>query len=236
MTKTKPNKIIKLSRTKWDNFIQCPFCFYLKEKHDINPPNQPGHPINSRVDTLLKEDFDELREKKAPHAIFKKYNLNFVPYNLDKIEEYRNKGIFAKSTKTNFTIYGKIDDLWLNLDNNEVVILDYKATSNIRDPDFVNSSKHYYKKNLRQLDFYAYLLKLNKYPVFKTGYWFICNAKNDEQEKFEGKLLFKTSLLSYNHSTEYIEDILIKIETDCDACEYGSEWPIFRIRFHLCGG
>ena len=47
---------MRLSRSKWDSFIKCPLCFYLKEKHDINPPGQPGHPINSRVDILLKEE------------------------------------------------------------------------------------------------------------------------------------------------------------------------------------
>ena len=45
---------LRLSRSRWDSFIKCPKCFYLKEKHDLNPPGQPGHPINSRVDALLK--------------------------------------------------------------------------------------------------------------------------------------------------------------------------------------
>ncbi len=45
---------MKLSRSKWDNFIKCPLCFYLQEKHNIKPPSIPGFPINSRVDALLK--------------------------------------------------------------------------------------------------------------------------------------------------------------------------------------
>ena len=112
---------MKLSRTKWENFIRCPFCFYLKEKHNIDPPRTPGHPINLRVDYLLKLEFDELRKKQQPHPIFKEKDINLVPYNLDKLEEYRNKGIFAKSLKTNFIVYGKLDDLWLNKDNNEII-------------------------------------------------------------------------------------------------------------------
>ena len=80
---------MKLSRSKWENFIRCPFCFYLKEKHNIDPPRTPGHPINSRVDSLLKAEFDELRKNQQPHAIFKKYNLNFVPLNDPKLEDYR---------------------------------------------------------------------------------------------------------------------------------------------------
>ena len=48
---------MEISRSKWDNFIKCPLCFYLLEKHQIKPPGTPGHPINSRVDSLLKEEF-----------------------------------------------------------------------------------------------------------------------------------------------------------------------------------
>ena len=53
---------MKISRSKWDSFIKCPLCFYLLEKHKIKPPSTPGFPINSRVDALLKEEFDELKE------------------------------------------------------------------------------------------------------------------------------------------------------------------------------
>ena len=55
---------MKLSRSKWDNFIKCPLCFYLQEKHNIKPPSIPGFPINSRVDALLKSEFDNYRAKK----------------------------------------------------------------------------------------------------------------------------------------------------------------------------
>ena len=69
---------MKISRSKWDSFIKCPLCFYLLEKHQIKPPSTPGFPINSRVDALLKEEFDELRAKGRPHPIFEEYKLNFA--------------------------------------------------------------------------------------------------------------------------------------------------------------
>ena len=72
---------MQISRSKWDSFIKCPRCFYILEKHNIKPPSTAGHPINSRVDALLKEEFDNLREEGKAHPIFKEYNLNFVPYN-----------------------------------------------------------------------------------------------------------------------------------------------------------
>ena len=199
----------------------------------------PGYPINSRVDTLLKTEFDIYRDKQEPHPIFTKYKLNFVPYKMDeqKLKDFRNnfKGVRAKSIKTNFTIYGSIDDIWLNKDTDEVVILDYKATSTKEKINYVTSLKSYHKSYLRQLDFYAYLLKLNKFKVFKTGYWILCNAREESQKTFGNMLNFKIDLLSYDVNTDYIEDSLVELEKcynsekvpapspACDTCRWQKE-------------
>ena len=231
--------MMDLSRTAWDSFIRCKRCFYIQRKLKIRPIGMPGYPINSRVDALLKEEFDIYRAKQEPHPIFKKYNLNFVPFEMDreKLNDFRNnrKGVRAKSVKTNYTIFGAIDDLWHNKDNDEVVVVDYKATSNKYGVDYVNSKMGYHKAYLRQLDFYAYLLKLNKFKVFKTGYWFICNAQYKDQKTFSGNLNFTIDLLSYDIKTDYIEDTLVELEkcynsnkipqsnAVCDTCRWQRE-------------
>ena len=205
-----------VSRSAWESFIRCKKCFYLERKLKIRPIGMPGYPINSRVDALLKNEFDIYRQKQEPHPIFKKYKLNFVPYKIDeqKLKDFRNnfRGVRAKSIKTNFTIYGSIDDIWLNKDTDEVVILDYKATSTKEKINYVTSLKSYHKSYLRQLDFYAHLLKLNKFKVFKTGYWILCNAREESQKTFSNKLDFKIDLLSYDVNTDYIEDTLVELE------------------------
>ena len=116
-----------------------------------------------------------------------------------------------------------------------MVILDYKATSNKNEINYVNSKMSYHKSYLRQLDFYAYLLKLNKFKVFKTGYWVICNAQYQEQKIFGGNLNFTIDLLPYNVKTDYIESTLIELDkcfnnskiplpsTFCDACRWQKE-------------
>ena len=231
--------MMDLSRTAWDSFIRCKRCFYMERKLKIRPIGMPGYPINSRIDALLKEEFDIYREKQEPHPIFKKYNLNFVPFEMDKekLNDFRNnrKGVRAKSIKTNYTIFGAIDDLWHNKDNDEVVVVDYKATSNKYGVDYVNSKMGYHKAYLRQLDFYAYLLKLNKFKVFKTGYWFVCNAQYKDQKTFSGNLNFTIDLLSYDIKTDYIEDTLVELEkcynsnkipqsnAVCDTCRWQRE-------------
>ena len=211
----------------------------MERKLKIRPIGMPVYPINSRVDTLLKEEFDIYREKQEPHPVFREYNLNFIPFKMEKekLNGFRNnrKGVRAKSTKTNFTIYGAIDDLWFNKDSDEIVVVDYKATSNKYGIDYVNSKMAYHKAYLRQLDFYAYLLKLNKFKVFKTGYWFVCNAQHKDQKTFSGNLNFKIDLLSYDVNTNYIEDTLVELEkcyngntiplssATCDTCRWQRE-------------
>jgi len=88
---------------------------------------------------------------------------------------------------------------------------------------------------LRQLDFYAYLLKLNKFKVFKTGYWILCNAREESQKTFDNNLNFKIDLLSYDISTDYIEGTLVELEkcynsakipspsSNCDTCRWQRE-------------
>ncbi len=151
-----------------------------------------------------------------------------------KLKDYRNnfKGVRAKSIKTNYTLFGSIDDLWLNKDNSEVVVLDYKATSNKNELNYKTSDKSYHKSYLRQLEFYAYLLKLNKYKVNKTGYWILCNAGRTEQRIFDGYLDFKIDILSYDLNTDYIEDTLVELQkcynsdkipplnVYCDTCRW----------------
>ena len=114
-------------------------------------------------------------------------------------------------------------------------MVDYKATSNKNEINYVNSDKSYHRGYLRQLDFYAYLLKLNGYKVYKKGYWALCNAGRIDQKVFDSKLNFKIDLLSYDLNTDYIEDTLVELEkcynstkipppnSFCDTCRWKKE-------------
>ena len=84
----KPNqtKDFKISRSRFDDFMTCPRCFYLKVNRGFMSPSTPGWTLNTLTDTLLKKEFDECREKQIPHRIMTKYNLEYlVPYASDKI-------------------------------------------------------------------------------------------------------------------------------------------------------
>ena len=53
-----------ISRSKWDSFINV-FVF-LSFRKTSNQPRTPGHPINSRVDALLKKNLMNYEQKVSP--------------------------------------------------------------------------------------------------------------------------------------------------------------------------
>ena len=92
----------------------------------------PGWSLNSAVDELLKKEFDILRKQKKPHPIFKKNNLNFIPFQHEKMDQWRNSlkgGISYFDKNTNVELYGGLDDIWFDKDKEELVVVDYKAQS-----------------------------------------------------------------------------------------------------------
>ena len=123
-------KYQKLSRSKIDLFVQCELCFYLDRVKGIPRPSGLPFTLNSAVDTVLKTEFDVYREKGARHPLMEKYAVDAVPAKHPKLDIWRQnfKGIRYDDDDSQLTITGAIDDLWLNF-NNEYIIVDYKSTS-----------------------------------------------------------------------------------------------------------
>src|SRR6056297_4063493 len=76
----------RLSRSKIDLFLECPRCFYLDNKLGVKRP--PGYPfaLNSAVDTLLKKEFDILREKGETHELIDRYGVDARPVQHDELD------------------------------------------------------------------------------------------------------------------------------------------------------
>jgi ATP-dependent exoDNAse (exonuclease V) beta subunit len=92
----------------------------------------PGWALNVAVDELLKKEFDQYRKEQKPHPVMIKHNLNFVPYHHKDLDTWRNSlkgGISYLDEKTNLIIHGGIDDLWFDLNEKKIVVVDYKAQS-----------------------------------------------------------------------------------------------------------
>ena len=236
------NKDFQLSRSRFDEFMNCPRCFYLKVNKGFMSPSTPGWTLNTLTDTLLKKEFDECRAKQEPHRIMITNNLShLVPYaseiikdkkGNDKllIEEWRDSlhyGIKHRFKDTNIILQGGVDDVWFNTKTKELVIADYKSQhkKEISQETYFNDPyKEGYK---RQIDYYAYILKGMGFKVSSDAYFYICNAKEID-EGFHGKMLFDEVLIHYKIRTDYLETEIQKmidamnsenIPSSHDSCE-----------------
>jgi len=225
-------KPFKLSRSKIDLFIDCPRCFYLDRKIGVARP--PGYPfsLNSAVDTLLKKEFDIYRASGDPHPLMKHYKVKAIPFQHGDMDKWRNAlggGITHIHEKSNFLVTGAIDDVWIN-DKDELIIVDYKATSKNGE---VNLDAEWQMGYKRQMEIYQWLFRKNGFKVSDIGYFVYANGRTDI-EAFDAKLEFDVVLLPYQGSDEWIEEILLTIKDvlnkeatppsseDCDYCAYNS--------------
>jgi len=212
---------IWLSRSAFEEFKKCKRCFYLIRKRGFIAPGTPQFTMNSTTDKLLKKEFDLCRKDKKSHQILIENKLDhIIPYKneeaainiygdliipskskkpYEKMEAWRSNyhGLQTRFKKTNFILYGSVDDIWLDTKNNSLILADYKSQANEKevtqetywDGDFKTGYQ-------RQLDFYFYLLKQQnlKETISNDAYLLVVNARGLEN-KFDNKLLFDSTLV-----------------------------------------
>ena len=223
-------KPFKLSRSKIDLFIECPKCFYIDRRLGVGRP--PGYPfnINSAVDTLLKKEFDALRENGETHPLIEKYGVDARPIPHKQLDAWREnfKGVQYLHEPTNLKITGAIDDLWQN-SRGEYIVVDYKATS--KNEEITALDKAWHASYKRQMEIYQWLLRKNGLEVSDTGYFVYCNGRTDV-EGFDGKIEFDVTLIAYEGDDGWVEGAIEKAHeclnldkvpkkgADCDYCLY----------------
>jgi len=218
-----------LSRTKIENFIECPRCFYLDVRLGIARPSGFPFTLNQAVDSLLKKEFDIHRVAEAAYPLLQRYGMKLRPLNDERIKDWRNNriGIRYYHQPTNLEIYGAIDDVWVD-ENGMIYIVDFKSTSSQNEPTLDDAWKDSYK---RQMEIYQWLFRQNGFKVSNTGYFVYCNGKTD-RAAFDGKLEFDISVLPYKGQDYWIEPTIFEMKKtldsdkiplaskDCDYCQY----------------
>ena len=164
-----------------------------------------------------------------------KHNLNFVPYRHKDLDIWRNSlkgGISYLDDKTNLIIHGGIDDIWFDLNEKKLVIVDYKAQSStfpITVSSYLDSEWHLSYK--LQMDIYVHILRKMNFQVSDLSYFYVCNGIKTK-DKFDNKIEFTTNLIPYRVNTLWIEKKLSEmkevlnsekvpeIEKSCEKCAY----------------
>ncbi|MCH7828303.1 PD-(D/E)XK nuclease family protein [Patescibacteria group bacterium] len=221
----------RLSRSKIENFLKCPRCFYLDRRLGVDQP--PGYPfsLNAAVDTLLKKEFNLLRTKREPHPLFKEYGIDAVPFQHPKMDEWREtlKGLQYYHEPSGFLVTGAVDDIWQNSEG-ELHVVDYKATAKNGE---VNLDADWQRSYKNQMEIYQWLLRHQPdgFKVSPLGYFVYVNGKMN-REAFDARLEFDMKIILYKGDDSWIEKALMDakkvLDSDklpqanegCDYCLY----------------
>lgn len=171
----------KLSRSKLELFINCPRCFYLDRKLGIRQPDSYPYTLNNAVDELLKREFDWYRSSQKPHPLFLEHNLDILPFKHDDLNSWRDslhKGIKYPMPNTNITVSGGVDDIWVNINTQELIVVDYKATAK---QGIISIDEGWQLGYKRQVEVYQWLFRKNGFKVSDTAYFLYCNGNKNAE-------------------------------------------------------
>ena len=225
--------VFKVSRSKIELFTQCPRCFWLDARLKIKRPNWPPFNINKTIDELFKKEFDVYRAKGEPHPLMTDNQIKAVPYVHKDLDKWRANftGVATLHEPTNLHVFGAVDDVWVN-DNDELIVVDYKATSKASEINIDSDWQISYK---RQMEVYQWLLRANGFKVSNTGYFVYTNARVD-LDGFNDRVEFVTKVIPYTGNDDCVEPTLKDMKNclegdmpavgtaamggDCDFCTY----------------
>jgi RecB family exonuclease len=167
----------KLSRSKIDDFLNCPRCFWLDRRLKISKPQTPPFQINKAVDELFKKEFDVYRAKGEPHPLMVENKIEAVPFVHQDLNKWRENfvGVQYLHEPTNLLITGAVDDIWVD-DKGELMVVDYKATAKKAEVSLDAPWQIAYK---RQMEVYQWLMRKNGFSVNPVGYFVYTNGRLD---------------------------------------------------------
>jgi PD-(D/E)XK nuclease superfamily len=222
----------KISRSKIELFLSCSRCFYMDCRLGLSRPSTPPYTLNNAVDTLLKNEFDILRKTGDKHELVKKYGINAIPFKHQDLPQWRGEvkayeGALVVDEKSNLLINGLVDDIWQN-EKEELVIVDYKATSTTKEISLDDEYKQSYK---RQMEIYQWIFRKLGFSVSNVGYFVFANATKN-RDSFDGKLEFEMTILEHTGNSSWVDLTLLEIAQclkndripapapDCEYCAY----------------
>ncbi len=236
------NSPYELSRSRIENYIKCPACFYLQQVNGVIFPSFPGFNLNEATDVLLKRDFDKYRGHTNTHPFLIKNGKDYlIPFYHKNFELWTQSIHFASEGRMNFVheptnlkVGGGLDDIWLNKKTNELHIVDYKSTSQRTEGKKISLNDPWKISYKRQMDFYAWVMLKKGFNISRIGFFLYCDGDRFGNYTFlnsdYAKMNFNITLIEYNVDFSWVEDTLFEIKNclnlnsvpnHSDSCEYG---------------
>ena len=199
-------KAIQLSPNSLNLYLECPHCFWLDKNLGTKRPPPYPYALNSAVDSLLKEEFDNYRAKNLPHPLLAENNINAKLFSNQRLlNQWRNNfaGIRFFDPDLQATLFGAVDDV-LEFDSSpgsgqdrKIAPLDYKSTG--------SSVAKIYDRFQLQLDTYTFLMEKNGFKTTRKGY--LAFYIVDKSRGFIDRLPFRKEVLEIETNPSDIYEI-----------------------------
>ncbi|MDO8519338.1 MAG: DUF2779 domain-containing protein [Deltaproteobacteria bacterium] len=214
-----------LSRSALTAFLDCPRHFYTEVRLGQSPVKGPKFNLNLAVDALYKKEFDRYRALGERHPLMDKAGIDpdIIPFAHDDLNAWRERperqkrkesqgGIHFHHEPTNITLYGYVDDIWVNPKTGELHVVDYKSTSFDGEVTLDGKFKENYK---RQVEIYQWILRNMGFKVSNRAFFVYANARTDREE-FDGRLEFDQSILTYDGEDLWVTPALVEAKRSLD--------------------
>lgn len=192
-------KTIQLSPSSLNFFLECPHCFWLDKKHGVKRPVPYAFSLNTAIDDLLKEEFDDYRRKGLAHPLLENNGIEARLFTSQRlINQWRSgkAGIRFFDKKLQATLFGAPDDV-LEFSKGKVAPFDYKSTD--------KSPQKVFDIFQLQLDTYSFLLEKNGYKT--TGKGYIAFYFIDKSRGFIDRLPFRKEVMEIQTNPQDIYEI-----------------------------
>lgn len=204
-------------------FLQCQRCFYRELKRGKKRPgiDPESFKITTKIDELVKNEMNFFRKWKAHPQFMANHGIDAVPYNdkynsIKKWQTTKRKknnidvydgGIRFYDYQTNFDLFGSVDDVWIN-NQNELIIVEYKTTA--KGVNICITSDAWYENYRRQVAYYTWLFKKNGYAVSTKAYFFYINVGENQYSfmPFDKNLKCYVSISSYEIDDSWVQNTI----------------------------
>ena len=214
----------ELSRSKIEDYLACPACFYLEKVKGVSFPSGIPFLLNEATDVLFKRDFDRFRGKAVTHPFLENIGYgHLVPFAHPELGKWQDSLHFGAEgrlntihEKTNLKIGGGLDDVFINTKTQQLHIVDYKSTSQKAEGRQISLAGPYKEGIKRQMDIYVWVLRRKGFDVSDVGFFLYCDGDRFTNYTFLSQNLahmqFKLTWLPYKVDLSWIERCLEEIK------------------------
>ena len=214
--------MFKLSPSSLSTLKDCPLCFWLSFRKDIDMPGGVFPSLPSGMDSVLKKHFDSFRDKNTiPDELKSTGAKLFSDINLLKVWRSNFKGIRWQDSNGN-VLHGAVDEI-LEKDG-KLIVLDFKTRGF---PCKDDTHEHYQD----QMDIYNFLLRKNGYETEEYAYLLFFHPTHIEADgDFAFERTFKKIDINVKNAEKIFTNAIKCLEGDepkagkeCGVCEFVRE-------------